>query len=37
MKKHASLASRKKRERVVNAVCFVLVVFFAALCMLPIW
>ena len=37
MAKTASIASRKRRERVINAICFLLVVFFSALCLLPIW
>lgn len=37
MNKASSLAGRKRREKIINAVCFALVVFFSALCMLPIW
>ena len=37
MNKSSTLADRKRRERGINTVCFLLVVFFAALCLLPIW
>ena len=37
MNKASSLVGRKRREKIINAVCFALVVFFSALCMLPIW
>jgi len=32
-----SMKSRKKRERIVDILCFLAVLFFAALAMLPIW
>ena len=37
MNKQSSLAGRKHRERVMDNICFLLVVFFSALCLLPIW
>ena len=32
-----SMKSRRKREKIVNVLCFLAVLFFAALAMLPIW
>lgn len=37
MAKPVSLVNRKRQERVINTVCFLLVVFFSLLCLLPIW
>ena len=37
MKKTAGLSGRKRRGKIADAVCLVLVVFFSALCLLPIW
>ena len=37
MNKRSSLSGKKNREKTVNTVCFLLVVFFSALCLLPIW
>ena len=37
MNKRSSLSGKKNREKAVNTVCFLLVVFFSALCLLPIW
>ncbi|MBO7710490.1 MAG: carbohydrate ABC transporter permease [Lachnospiraceae bacterium] len=37
MKKSTSLSSRKRRAKVADFICLLLVVFSAALCLLPIW
>ena len=37
MNKTSSLSGKRNREKAVNTICFVLVIFFSALCLLPIW
>ncbi|MBQ7871728.1 MAG: carbohydrate ABC transporter permease [Oscillospiraceae bacterium] len=37
MARTTSLKSRKRTERISNTLCFVLLIFFSCLCMLPIW
>ena len=33
----SSLKSRKRTERITNALCFIALIFLTCLCMLPIW
>ena len=37
MNRSSGLSGKKRKEKAVDAVCFILILFFSALCLLPIW